>query len=160
MTSKLVPLSALPLDPIVALNNDHAIELSYADAPRMQQLIDWAYFAVSTDDAAALLIAFDQSAAYDSDNFFWCKARYDRFVYVDRVVVSPKARGRGLAKRLYATLFAKAKADGFTRILCEVNSDPPNPASDAFHAAHGFVEIGTHIFSAQSKRVRYLLKDI
>jgi uncharacterized protein len=157
---KLVPLRALPLEPIVALNNDHAIELSYADAQRMQQLIDWAYFAQGADDAAAFLISFDQSAAYDSENFLWCKAHYDRFIYIDRVVVSPDARGRGLAKQLYGALFGQAKAHGFTCILCEVNSDPPNPASDAFHAALGFEAIGAQTFSATNKSVRYLLKKI
>jgi predicted GNAT superfamily acetyltransferase len=39
VTSLLVPLSALPLDPVVALNNDHITELSHADAPRMQRLM-------------------------------------------------------------------------------------------------------------------------
>jgi predicted GNAT superfamily acetyltransferase len=39
---------------------------------------------------------------------------------------------------LYADLFKRAKQLGQTRIVCEVNSQPPNPLSDKFHAAQGF----------------------
>ncbi len=160
MTAKLRPLTALPLPAILALNNDHATELSFADETRMQQLIAAAYFAYGCADASAFLIAFDQQAKYDSDNFLWFKARYDRFIYIDRVVVTLAARGRGLARQLYEALFAAARADGFARIVCEVNSDPPNPASDAFHHSFGFVHIGAQKLNAQNKSVRYLFKEI
>jgi uncharacterized protein len=156
----ITDLSALPLAAIVALNNDHAVELSFADAAQMQQLIAMAYFACGTADASAFLISFDSNAAYTSENFLWFKTRYARFTYIDRVVVSPQARGRGLARHLYEALFAKARADGFTQIMCEVNSDPPNPGSDAFHTALGFAEVGAQTLSARSKSVRYMLKAI
>ena len=45
----------------------------------------------------AFLLAFDQSAQYDSPNFLWFRSRYPRFVYVDRIVVVSSARGRGPA---------------------------------------------------------------
>jgi predicted GNAT superfamily acetyltransferase len=44
-------------------------------------------------------------------------------------------------------------------ICCEVNLDPPNPASDAFHASLGFHEIGSAAMS-NGKVVRYLTKVI
>ena len=91
----------------------------------------------------AFLLAFDQDAHYDSPNFLWFRARYPRFVYVDRIVVAIAARGRGYARRLYDDLFEHAAAAGHDRVVCEVNTQPPNPASDAFHAALGFVEVGT-----------------
>ena len=40
---------------------------------------------------------------------------------------------------------------------CEVNCDPPNPVSDAFHAALGFREIGRARIVERSKTVRYLI---
>jgi uncharacterized protein len=156
----IVALSSLPLEAIVALNNAHAVELSYADAARMRLLIERAYCARGIADTAAMLIAFDQDADYDSENFHWFKARYDRFVYVDRLVVTRTARGSGLAKHLYAHLFDQARADGHAHIGCEVNSDPPNPASDAFHAKCGFAEVGRQTLDAKSKSVRYLLKSL
>ena len=106
--------------------------------------------------ADALLLTFDQDADYDSPNFLWFRARYPTFVYVDRVVVADSARGRGLAKALYDDLFAAATSAGHERIVCEVNSDPPNPASEAFHAALGFVPVGTAEIHGGQKTVTYL----
>jgi uncharacterized protein len=160
MRSEFVALSALPLPAIVALNNAHAVELSYADAARVQHLIDAAWFAKGTTDAAAFIIAFDETGNYDSENFLWFKARYPHFVYVDRVVVAAAARGQGLARQLYEALFAAARTEGYPCIVCEVNSDPPNPASDAFHATLGFAVVGEQTFSAKNKSVRYLCKEI
>jgi hypothetical protein len=43
-------------------------------------------------------------------------------------------------------------------VVCEVNSDPPNPASDAFHAAMEFSEVGRAAIHHGSKTVRYLAR--
>ncbi len=145
---------------LLALNNDHATELSYTDDARLTHLIGSAYLANAAPDGSALLISFDQGGNYDSENFLWFRARYPTFVYIDRVVVAVSARGKGIAKRLYEELFSQAIADGHRRIVCEVNSDPPNPGSDAFHAALGFFEVGAQKLSARNKSVRYLLKEI
>ena len=98
----------------------------------------------------------DQAADYDSVNYLWFRERYPAFVYVDRVVVADSARGRGLARALYDDLFVAAKAAGHERIVCEVNSDPPNPASDRFHAALGFVTVGAAAIHGGKKTVTYL----
>ena len=45
---------------------------------------------------------------------------------------------------------------GHARVVCEVNSRPPNPESDALHAVLGFVEIGSASIHNDSKDVRYL----
>jgi hypothetical protein len=45
-------------------------------------------------------------------------------------------------------------------VVCEVNADPPNPASDAFHTALGFAEVGSASIHAGSKTVRYLARRI
>jgi len=71
-------------------------------------------------------------------------------------VVAEAARGRGYARRLYAGLTEHALAAGHDLIVCEVNSDPPNPASDAFHAALGFLEVGAAVVHGGAKTVRYL----
>lgn len=106
------------------------------------------------------MLAFDQDARYDSPNFLWFRARYPRFVYVDRIVVASSARGLGYARRLYRDLFEHAVRAGHERVVCEVNRNPPNPASDAFHAALDFVEVGTASVYDGSRTVRYLLKAL
>lgn len=146
----------LDLGRILALNNAHATELSWLEPARLATLVERAFFVRSLDNGDAFLLAFDQDADYDSPNFLWFRARFSRFVYVDRIVVAPAARGRGLARTLYEELFARARAAAHDRIVCEVNSQPPNPASVAFHAALGFREVGVAKLAGGAKTVRYL----
>jgi predicted GNAT superfamily acetyltransferase len=141
---------------LLALNNAHAQELSWLEAERLEYLISEAFLARRIGHVDAFLLAFDQDARYDSPNFIWFRARYPRFVYVDRIVVAPSARGYGCARRLYSDLFEHAVRAGHDRVVCEVNTVPPNAASDAFHAALGFVEVGTASVYDGSRTVRYL----
>jgi uncharacterized protein len=104
----------------------------------------------------AFLLAFDQNAQYQSPNFLWFCERYPRFVYVDRIVVAPEARGRGYARQLYDDLFAHAIRAGHERVVCEVNLSPPNPVSLTFHEALGFIEVGRASVYDGSRSVRYL----
>ncbi|PZR32472.1 GNAT family N-acetyltransferase [Caulobacter segnis] len=145
---------------LLALNNAHARELSWLEPETLASMVAEAFVARRVGVADALLLAFDQDADYDSVNYLWFRDRFDRFVYVDRVVVADAARGRGLARRLYDELFAAARAAGHARIVCEVNSEPPNPASDAFHAALGFVPIGTAQIHGGAKTVTYLERGL
>jgi uncharacterized protein len=119
-----------------------------------------AFLARRIGELDAFLLAFDQDAHYDSPNFIWFRARYPRFVYVDRIVVDSTARGRGCARRLYDDLFEHAVRAGHDRVVCEVNSTPPNPASDAFHAALGFVEVGTASVYDGNRTVSYLSREL
>ncbi|MEH3146775.1 MAG: GNAT family N-acetyltransferase [Methylobacterium frigidaeris] len=146
---------------VLALNNAHAVETSPLDESRLRALHRAAFRATGVEGGGgAFLIALDQDAAYDSPNFLWFRARYPRFVYVDRVVTAPERRGRGTAAALYADLFDAAGRAGHVRVACEVNSDPPNPASDAFHARQGFREVGAAALEAGRRTVRYLLRDL
>jgi uncharacterized protein len=143
---------------LLALNNAHAQELSWLEPERLEYLVSEAFLARRIGDLDAFMLAFDQDARYDSPNFLWFRARYPRFVYVDRIVVAASARGRGCARRLYHDLFEHAVRSGHDRVFCEVNLSPPNPVSDAFHSALGFVEIGTA--GVGNRIVRYLSRAL
>lgn len=145
---------------VLTLNNEHAAELSWLESQRLSELISRAFYARCIGELEAFLLAFDQDADYDSPNFLWFKARYPRFVYVDRIAVAESARGRGHARRLYHDLFDIAARNGHDIVVCEVNSDPPNPASDAFHAALGFSEIGQATIHGGKKSVRYFARSL
>jgi predicted GNAT superfamily acetyltransferase len=145
---------------LLALNNAHAVELSWLEPDRLWHLVAEAFVAKRIGDADALLLAFDQDADYDSPNFLWFRSRYRRFVYVDRIVVASHARGRGHARRLYVDLFEQALQTGHDRVVCEVNSNPPNPASDAFHADLGFTEVGRGSLDGGRKTVSYLARQL
>lgn len=147
-------------DALLALNNSHAEELSWLEHERLQNLVAQAFYARRIGHLDAFLIALDQDGRYDSPNFLWFRSRYARFIYVDRIVVAASARGMGCARRLYADLFDRAAEAGYDRIVCEVNRQRPNPASDAFHAALGFAEVGSANIHDGSKTVRYLSRTL
>ena len=145
---------------LLALNNAHAVELSWLEPEKLRAMLAQAFYARRIGAVDAFLIAFDQNADYDSPNFQWFRARHPRFVYIDRIAVAPAARGRGLARRLSVGLFDAARRANRTLVVCEVNSDPPNPASDAFHAALGFVDVGSAAIHGGAKTVRYLARKL
>jgi len=149
------PLRETDLDWALALNAVLDVELSPLTPQGLADIVDAAFYARLAEPQRGLLIAFDQDADYRSRNFLWFKARLSRFVYVDRIAVAEAARGYGIARRLYDDLFAAVRAAGHDRIVCEVNVDPPNPASDALHARFGFAEIGRAELTG-GKVVRYL----
>lgn len=126
---------------LLALNDRHRAETSPLDRARLDAMVHRA-FRASAIGVDAFLIVFDETADYDSPNFLWFRDRFERFAYVDRVVTGEATRGRGLARRLYEDAFARARAAGHERVVCEVNRVPSNPGSDAFHARMGFAAIG------------------
>src|SRR6266513_4775456 len=77
----LLPIVADAEAAILALNNEHATELSWLDAGRLTSLLEDAFYARRIGDADAFLIAFDERATYDSPNYLWFRRRYPRFVY-------------------------------------------------------------------------------
>jgi predicted GNAT superfamily acetyltransferase len=145
---------------VLALNNAHAAELSWLEAGELRRLVGEAYYARAAGACDAFMIGFDQDADYHSPNFLWFRERYPRFAYVDRVAVATSARGRGLARALYEDFFTRATTDGHTLIACEVNSDPPNPGSDAFHAALGFRIVGSAEIYGGKRTVRYYVREL
>lgn len=146
---------------ILALNRAHVAETSALEAAELQALLAQAFHVGTCDRGReAFLIALDQDASYSSPNFQWFKSRHERFVYIDRVIVAPSQRGRGLARLLYADLIAAAARARHVLIGCEVNVEPPNPASDALHAALGFSEVGRAILPGGAKQVRYLTRQV
>ncbi len=119
-----------------------------------------AYFTVASVEnrLVGFLIGLTPEATYDSPNFGWFRERYDRFVYVDRIVVSEHWRGRGIGSRLYDDLAI------FTRplapiITCEVNIRPSNERSLSFHAKHGFQPVGEQDTENGAKRVRLMVRS-
>jgi predicted GNAT superfamily acetyltransferase len=156
---ELVSLLQRDLDTLIALNNAHAVELSWLEKPEFENMIHNAVYARGIAPARGFLIAFDQTASYDNINFQWFRTRYENFIYVDRIVVDGAFRGQGAARALYEDLFEFARSKGRILVVCEVNVDPPNPASDVFHKRLGFMHAGENLIPS-GKRVEYLLKYI
>ncbi|HWE07091.1 MAG TPA: GNAT family N-acetyltransferase [Rhizomicrobium sp.] len=144
------------LDALLALSNVHEREIGAIAKPAFEELVFMSFRTRMTEAGDAFLIALADRAPEVAPNYHWFAGRFDRFVYIDRVVVAAASRKRGLATLLYRDLIDASRRAGHTRLCCEVNSDPPNPASDAFHATFGFEEIGRAYLPDRGKTVRYL----
>ena len=144
---------------VIGLGNANEVETGPLDHDRLNRMVEASYRVQVAEPDLGFLITFVRGSAYDSPNFVWFIERMDNFVYVDRIVVAAHARGQGIARRFYEGLFATAAADGYDHVVCEVNSDPPNPVSDQFHAALGFTPVGQASLS-NGKSVTYLSRAL
>ncbi len=106
-----------------------------------------------------ILLALSQDAVYGSPNFNWFRERYTRFVYIDRIVVAASVRRGGIGRALYTDLERRAAASA-PLLACEVNIDPPNPGSMAFHERFGFAEVGRQYTDGGIKLVRLMVKRL
>ena len=84
---------------------------------------------------------------YGSLNYRWFSERYTDFVYLDRVAISPTFARRGIGLSIYADVerLAAATCPAANDFLLEVNLEPRNDESLAFHARLGFVEVGQQV---------------
>jgi uncharacterized protein len=148
---------------ILELNAASVHFLSPLDATRLQLLHGQAaYHRVLEAEGSvrAFLLALCEGADYASPNYRWFAGRYAQFLYIDRVVVADAARGLGLGAQLYEDLFAFARAHRLTRVVCEYDLEPPNPASAQFHARRGFHQIGTQWLDGGRKQVSLQLREL
>ncbi len=114
------------------------------------------YFRVAIDNEALVgfLIGLTPGANYDSPNYRWFSQRYERLIYIDRIVVAAPARGQAF----YADLANFSR--GVTPLLaCEVNLRPSNEESLRFHRRCGFEETGRQETEARSKEVSLMIKN-
>jgi predicted GNAT superfamily acetyltransferase len=145
---------------MLALNNEFAVETSLLDIASLRQLVASSFYIRIAGQMDGFCIALDQEAGYQNPNFEWFRRKYRRFIYIDRVVVAAHARGRGIARKIYGDLKLASQNADHSVIGCEINIDPPNPASDRFHEAFGFVEVGRAFVADRAKTVRYLALSI
>lgn len=148
------------IDTLLALSNAHAREIGTFTRERFAELVALSFRTRMTNERDAFLIALAERAPAEAPNYRWFIERFERLIYIDRVVVAEHARRRGLGRLLYSDLIHAARRAGYERICCEVNLDPPNPASDAFHARLGFEDAGRAYLPERRKTVRYLIRPL
>ena len=103
-----------------------------------------AYFRVAEADGnlVGFLIAVAHDGGYPSKFFGWFCSRYDKFIYVDRVIVTESARGKRVAWRLFEDV-ERAAAERAFLLASDVYSRPPNQISLSFHDKYGFRRVGS-----------------
>lgn len=159
-TMKLRELTRTDWPQLLALNLASVRELSELDEQRLEWILSLTHRGLAVEsggEMVAFALAIAPGTPYDSQNYRWFGARFERFLYLDRIVVTAPFRRRGIGTQLYDAM--EAVADRFERMACDVNILPPNRASLAFHTARGYREIG-RLIHGQEKIVALLSKEL
>jgi len=129
-----------------ALNNAATPAVPITAPAALARLVDVAHLALGLERDGFLIgfvLAIAPATAYDSENYVYFESRHIDHLYVDRIVIAEGERGTGLGVVLYDAVFADARRYGRHEVTCEVNLDPPNPRSLAFHERLGFRAVAT-----------------
>ena len=127
--------------------------LSFERTIALHELAAYHRAVTTSDGVQAFLLALREGATYDSVNYQWFSSHFTQFLYIDRIVVSTSAHGKGYGKRLYEDLIAYAQQTQIGLITCEFDIEPLNIASQRLHQSFGFTEVGSQYLGAAGKRV-------
>lgn len=158
----LRPYDPADLEALVAVNDEAYPAVPITPAAELAELIAMSRLTLVVDDGAigGFVIALAPGLGYQSENYTWFSARSPDFLYVDRIVLAPRLQGQGIGPRLYAAVEDAARADGAAEITLEVNLRPPNPGSLAFHARHGFTEVGRQQTKGGANEVSLMARPV
>jgi predicted GNAT superfamily acetyltransferase len=140
----LRPLREGDLEALVAINDGAYPAVPITPLDEFAELLRMGDVVLVVDDGApaGFLLTMSPGLDYASENYRWFSARSSEFLYIDRIVLAPRIQGLGLGRRLYEAAFEAARSRGASELFAEVNLEPPNPGSLAFHARMGFERVG------------------
>jgi len=162
MAPTLRPLTPADGPVVLAINEASVHHLAPLEEVEYQWFLDHAALAWGAEvdgELAGFVFVLDPGVEYGSRNYAWFSERYDDFSYLDRVAIDLRARRRGVGTAIYDAVEAHA-AERNRPLLLEVNIEPPNHPSLAFHASRGFAEVGTLEHDDGAKVVRLLAKEL
>jgi predicted GNAT superfamily acetyltransferase len=140
----LRPFETKDQQAILTMNEESVDVLSPMDAERFDRLRDLCSLLRVIEDngeVAGFLMGFCRGTDYDSINYRWFSENYDDFLYIDRVVVSGRHRGRGMASRFYEYAIDWSRQRGLCCLVAEIDIEPRNEPSLTFHERFGFEEV-------------------
>jgi predicted GNAT superfamily acetyltransferase len=149
------------LENMLMLNQANVPAVGILELSALEKLITNAKVSICAtvnENLAGFIIAYAPKADYQSSNYQWFENHYDKHLYIDRIAVDGQYRKLGIGKGLYEQL--ALHLDGLERMTCEVNLDPPNPVSMAFHQTLDFRLVGEQVPSYDYvKKVAMLCKE-
>lgn len=157
---KIRTVTEADLDQIVELNQANLPAVGSTDRSQIERFVEQTHSflvaATSDDKVGGFLVGLPPATDYGSLNYAWFSARYDNFIYVDRIVVGDSGQGQGTGQRLYDTFAGRGRETGADVMLAEVNVKPRNDQSLRFHERYGFVSVGEQATDGGDKRVTML----
>jgi predicted GNAT superfamily acetyltransferase len=149
---------------ILSLNAESQPAVARLDPRELARLLSLSpeHLAIDAGEAGVIgyALVFASDADYDGEEFSALRHRLaEPFLYIDQVVIEKGARGGGLGRALYDQLAGLAERRGMRYLACEVNTQPANPASLAFHLRLGFLPLGP-MATADGREVVLLVRQL
>ena len=154
------PLTPSDCEEVLRINAESQPGVAHLDRPELERLVrlknDHLVMEGPNGGLVGYLLAFPSDAPYDGEEFlFLNKASLGSFIYIDQIAVDAAERRTGSASSLYRATEAAAQRRGIQELSCEVNLNPPNPGSLAFHRSKGFNQ--TSVLETQDGRTVALM---
>lgn len=162
MKLRSIMVSGRERDLAFAWNVQFAPHVGALGRREFEELLDRAGAALFVEQdgvVAGFLVTFREGSDYQSENYRYFDSRYDSFLYIDRIVIAASFQRQGLGRAVYEELERMAREQGAAKIACEVNVEPPNPESFAFHESLDFREVDRQETCGGEKKVALLVKD-
>jgi predicted GNAT superfamily acetyltransferase len=149
---------------VLDLNTAAVPAVSLLSEEDLRALVGWCdvtLVATNRDGAViAFLLSLGGGQPYESENYTWFEARGVPHQYIDRIVVAPSARGTGVGRAMYESVFERARERGAAEVTAEVNTRPLNPSSIAFHENLGFRRLAEQETKGGTVRVALLSRAV
>lgn len=130
---------------ILRINRESVPNVSELDADEFSLLLDLCEYSkvVEVDgEIAGYIFALGKGMDYDGEEYNWFRSQSSEdFLYIDQIAIDREWQGRGCGKILYADLENYAVRSRRPTLVCEVNCEPLNQVSMAFHERLGFKEL-------------------
>ena len=155
------PITSRHYEQILKINQEFVHWLSPLDTEKLDWVLSISSYKRQIDEAQAVLFGYAHNADYPNHkNMTWLSQHVVNYFYIDRIIIDPKAQGKGYGRLLYEDIENFARKAGYSNITCEVNTKPNNPKSHAFHLAMGFNPIGDQDYPDYDAALRYYIKTL
>lgn len=132
-------------DAVLALNRNSGpgvSAISVDEIALLTRLCEFARVVELEGKIVGYIFALRGEQDYDGVEYQWFSEHLDgAFLYIDQIAIAGGCKGQGHGKALYRALENHAVRQRIDRLACEVNYEPANLASLAFHEKSGFKEV-------------------
>ncbi len=148
---------------VLELNEQLVHVLSPMDENLLKELYEMSeiFKVIEVDDnIIAFLIVIREGKKYGSLNYQWFMKNYEKFLYIDRVVVDPNYHRAGIGRILYNEVIKKAQEEAIGVVSAEIDIFPENITSLKFHKRFNFKEVGKQFVADGKKQVSLQILEI